>query len=147
MNIEENYTYLQDNMKDAEIKKYEDMSKHTSFKVGGTADIFIKIKTIEELKFILEYTNKNKIPLTIIGNGSNLLVKDKGIRGITIQLDFNEIDIEEKDDEVLVSVGAGVKLGMLASILQKKEIAGFEFASRNTRNHRRSSSYECRSLW
>ena len=53
----------------------------------------------------------------------------------------------EKEDKAIIEVGAGVKLGMLASILQKKEIAGFEFASRNSWNYRRSNSYECRSLW
>ena len=147
MNMEEVYENLQKEMPNLEIKRNEIMAKHTSFKVGGMADIYIIIKTIEELKYILNYTKENNLPLTIIGNGSNVLVKDNGIRGITIKLDFNEIDIEEKENKVIISVGAGVKLGMLASILLKKEIAGFEFASRNSRNYRRSYSYECRSLW
>ena len=147
MNIQEIYEELQKNMKDSIIKMEEDMSKHTSFKVGGKADIFIKIATIDELKYILQYTKKNNIPLTVIGNGSNILVKDNGIRGITIKLEFNEIEIEENENEALINVGAGVKLGMLASILLKKEIAGFEFASRNSRNYRWSYSYECWSLW
>lgn len=129
MNIQEVYEDLQKRMPTLDIKKDEIMAKYTSFKVGGPADILIKIKTHEELKYILEYVKENKIPLTVIGNGSNILVKDKGIRGITIKLDFNEIEIEEKDNDVIVNVGAGVKLGMLAAILQKKEIAGFEFAS------------------
>ena len=129
MNMQNVYEELQKKMPTLDIKKDEIMSKYTSFKVGGPADIFIKVKTHEELKYILEYVKENKIPLTVIGNGSNLLVKDKGIRGITIKLDFNEIEIEEKDNEVIIDVGAGVKLGMLAAILQKKEIAGFEFAS------------------
>lgn len=130
-----------------EIKTDEIMAKHTSFKVGGKADILIKVKTLDELKYILKYVKQKDIPLTIIGNGSNLLVKDNGIRGITIKLDFDEIEIEEKEDKAIIEVGAGVKLGMLASILQKKEIAGFEFASRNSWNYRWSNSYECRSLW
>lgn len=129
MNIQEIYEELQKNMKDSIIKKEENMSKHTSFKVGGNADIFIKIKTIDELKYILQYTNKNNIPLTVIGNGSNILVKDNGIRGITICLDFTKIEIQEKEDKAFIEVGAGVKLAMLAAILQKKGIAGFEFAS------------------
>ena len=62
---------------------YDDpMCKHTSFKIGGPADVFVKINNIEELQEVLHIINKNKIPLTIIGNGSNLLVTDKGIRGI-----------------------------------------------------------------
>ena len=117
-------------MKNSEIKTNEDMSKHTSFKVGGKADIFIKINDIQDLKYILDFTKKNNIPLTIIGNGSNVLVKDNGIRGITIYLNFDDIQIdEEQNGEVIVTVGSGVKLAMLAVILQKKGIAGFEFAS------------------
>ena len=107
----------------------------------------IKINEVEELKSIIKYVQEKNIPLTIIGNGSNLLVKDNGIRGITIKLDFNEIQIDENEEEVIITVGAGVKLGMLAGILQRKEIAGFEFASRNSRNHRWSNSYECRCVW
>ena len=135
MNMQEVYEELQKIKPTLEIKKDELMSKYISFKVGGKADILIKIKSLEELEFILKYVKENEIPLTIIGNGSNLLVKDNGIRGITIKLDFNKIEIEENKDEIIVSVGAGVKLGMLSSILQKKEIAGFEFASRNSRNY------------
>ena len=147
MNIQEIYEDLQKNMKDSIIKLEEDMSKHTSFKVGGKADIFIKITTIDELKYILQYTKKNNIQLTVIGNGSNILVKDNGIRGITIYLDFAEIEIQEKEDEVLIEVGSGVKLAMLATILQKKGVAGFEFASRNSWNNWWSDSYERRCLW
>lgn len=121
---------LENRMKNSEIKTNEDMSKHTSFKVGGKADIFIKINDIQDLKYILDFTKKNNIPLTVIGNGSNVLVKDNGIRGITIYLNFDDIQIdEEQNGEVIVTVGSGVKLAMLAVILQKKGIAGFEFAS------------------
>ena len=124
------YEQLKKGMEQLEIKQNEPMSKHTSFGVGGNADIFIKVKTIQELEYILKFANENKIPLTILGNGSNVLVKDKGIRGITITLDFNKIEIEEKENgEVYLTVGAGVKLGMLAVIMQKNEIQGLEFAS------------------
>lgn len=55
----------------------EPMSKHTSFKIGGTADIFAKPKNIDELKFIINLAKESNIPLTVIGNGSNLLVRDR----------------------------------------------------------------------
>lgn len=55
----------------------EPMSKHTSFKIGGPADIFAKPKNIDELKFIISLAKENNIPLTVIGNGSNLLVRDR----------------------------------------------------------------------
>lgn len=128
--MQEIYEELSQNLPNLEVKQNEPMSKHSSFKVGGNADLFIKVKTIDELKFILEYVKKNKINLTIIGNGSNILVKDNGIRGITITLSgFNKIEIEESKDIVICNVGAGVKLGALSAILQKNEITGFEFAS------------------
>lgn len=129
MNNQKIYEQLTKNIKESEIKLDEDMSKHNSFKVGGKADIWIKVKTLDDLKYIIKYVNENKIPLNIIGNGSNVLIKDKGIRGITLQLDFNDIKIDEIDEKVIIYVGSGVKLAMLASMLQKKSIAGFEFAS------------------
>lgn len=147
MNMQNVYEDLSKNMPSLAIKQNEDMSKHTTFKVGGKADIWIKVKTIDELKLVLKYAKENNIPFYIVGNGSNLLVKDKGIRGIVIKIDFNEIDIQEKEDKVILNIGAGVKLGMLASILQKNGIAGFEFASRNSRYYGRSNIYECRRLW
>lgn len=147
MNMQKVYEDLQEGIPTLDIKKDEIMAKHTSFKVGGKADIFIKIKTIKELEYILKYLKEKNIPLTIIGNGSNVLVKDNGIRGITIKLDFNEIEIEERKNESTISVGAGVKLGMLSAMLLKKEIKGFEFASRNSRNYRWSHSYERGCLW
>ena len=147
MNTQAIYEDMQNKIKDLEIRQNENMAKHTSFKVGGNADIWIKVKKVEQLKQIIEYAKEKSIPLTIIGNGSNVIVKDRGIRGITLQLDFQEIKIEERGQKVEVLVQAGVKLGMLATILQKRGIGGFEFASRNSRNHWRSNSYECWSLW
>ena len=147
MNIQKIYEELINTMPELEIKLDEEMSKHTSFKVGGKSDIFIKIKTIEELKEIIKYTELNRIPLTVLGNGSNVIVKDNGIRGITIQLAFTDIEIVERENNVIITVGSGVKLGMLAVMLYKKEIEGFEFASRNTWNNRWGNSNECRSLW
>ena len=64
------------------IKYNELMSKHTSFKVGGPAECYIKIQTIEELKEITNFIQKNKIESVIIGNGSNILVTDKEIKRI-----------------------------------------------------------------
>ncbi|MBR2587595.1 MAG: UDP-N-acetylmuramate dehydrogenase [Bacilli bacterium] len=120
------------------------MKKHTSFKIGGNADIFIKAKNVEEIKFILEISKEHDIPLTIIGNGSNVLVKDNGIQGIVLKIDIDEIEISNLEDEkkycedmvldenekyAIVTVGAGTPLGKLAQVLLKNSISGFEFAS------------------
>ncbi len=55
----------------------EPMSKHTTFKIGGPADIFVKVETIDELKYVVKGCKDNNVLLTIIGNGSNILVKDR----------------------------------------------------------------------
>lgn len=112
-------------IKEEQILLEEPMKKHTSFKIGGIADIFVKVKTIDELRHVIKIAKKENIYLTIIGNGSNVLVKDNGIRGIVAKLDLNDISINHD----IVTVGSGVKLGELAQRLLKKQIAGFEFAA------------------
>ena len=113
-----------------QIHMNEPMSKHTSFKVGGNADIFIKIKNIDELKFVIKMAKKTNNHITIIGNGSNILVRDKGIRGFVLNIDFTNISIEEADDNsVIVTAGAGVNLAFLAHELMNKGITGLEFVS------------------
>ena len=128
----------------------EPMNKHTTFKVGGNADIFVKVRNIKELMSVIKIAKKNDIHMTIIGNGSNILVNDKGIRGIVVKIEFDEINIknaienlennnaiknaeesnkEDKKENVIVTVGAGVKLAALAQELLKNSISGFEFAS------------------
>ena len=115
-----------------QIYMNEPMSKHTTFKVGGNADIFVKVKNIDELKHIIKVAKKNDVHITVIGNGSNILVKDNGIRGIVAKIEFEDVEIENEntsDDNVIVAVGAGVKLTVLAQMLLQKGITGFEFAS------------------
>ncbi len=110
------------------IKKDESMKKHTSFKIGGNADILITIKNEKDLIYVLKVVNEYNIPLTVIGNGTNLLVKDNGIRGIVVKIDINSIQIE-KGQNAIIKLGAGVKNALLAQTLLKEQIAGFEFAS------------------
>ena len=105
------------------------MSKHTSLKIGGIADYFIKVKSIDELKNVLEFTNKNKIKTTIVGNGTNLLVKDGGIRGVVIKLELIDFKIKKMANEVLITVGSGMTLAALAAMALKEEMAGLEFLS------------------
>lgn len=104
----------------------EPMAKHTSFKIGGPADVFFKVDNIEELKETLDLSKQNQIPLTIIGNGSNLLVTDKGIRGITTKLNLKDIEIKNENNKQIIKVEAGVPVGLLAQKLLKEEITGFE---------------------
>ena len=108
------------------IKINEYMSKHTSFKIGGPADIFIKVTKIEKIKNIIKIATSNKIPFYVLGNGSNILVKDNGIRGIVIKIELKEININYNNEEALVTVGSGIQLGFLAHKLLKESIEGFE---------------------
>lgn len=134
----------------------EPMHKHTSFKVGGNADIFVKVKNLKQLKYTIQVAKDNDLNITIMGNGSNLLVRDNGIRGIVIKIELENIEIKqddtkninngvdqtndtrgstyenkdlEEDNNVSMVVGAGVKLAMLSQVLLQKGITGFEFAS------------------
>ena len=147
MNIENIYKQLLSVLPKDKIKLNENMSKHTTFKIGGPADIFIIIDTIEEIKNILKIINENNLPYRIIGNGSNILFKDEGYRGIILKDNLNNYNIEKKQNKALLTVNSGVKLSMLGQKCLKEAIEGFEFASGIPRNNRRSSKNECWSSW
>ena len=120
---------LQEIVNKNNILKNEPMSKHTSLKIGGNADYFVKIKSVEELKKVLELADENDVPVTIIGNGTNLLVKDGGIRGIVVKLNLNSFKIRKTSKEILITAESGMTLATLSNIAQKEEIEGLEFLS------------------
>lgn len=114
-----------------QIDKYkilynEPMSKHTSFKIGGPAECFIIIDNIDDLKEILSFVKKNKIPLTVVGNGSNLLVLDNGIKGITVCIKLEGIDLKEENESYVLKVASGEKIGKAARMMCSKEISALE---------------------
>ena len=127
------YNLLIEKIPEERVLQDESMKKHTSFKIGGNAQFFVKVKTIEEIQYVLNVCKENNIKLTIVGNGSNLLVKDEGIQGIVLKIELDNIEVEKientKNNQAIISVGAGVLLGKLAQILLKNSISGFEFAS------------------
>lgn len=125
MTKNEAYINLQKIVK-SEVIKDEPMYKHTSFKIGGYADVFIKASSIETISKIQSYANIYKIPLTIIGNGSNLLVSDKGIEGIVLKIDIQKLEFEEKNKDVIVKVGAGNKVAATSHLLMTMGISGME---------------------
>jgi UDP-N-acetylmuramate dehydrogenase len=109
------------------IKYNEPMSQHTSFKVGGPADILIEPTEVEELKKALSFVRKHQLPYYIIGNGTNLLVGDKGIRGVVIKVGESFGDIEITGEEVIAE--CGVLLSTLSKVVARNILTGLEFAS------------------
>ena len=111
-----------------QILKNEPMKKHTSFRIGGNVDYFLKIKTQEELKQVLEVCKKFKKEIFIIGNGTNLLVTDKGFRGVIIKLELNNLELKQEDKEFFITVEAGYPLTKLSKFALDNELEGLEFA-------------------
>lgn len=88
------------------ILKNEPMSRHTSFQIGGIADYFIKVESEEELRNVLKLAKLKKIPFYIVGNGTNLLVCEGGIRGFVIKLELKDYVIGKQKDFAYVTVGS-----------------------------------------
>lgn len=110
-----------------EARKNEPMKLHTSFKIGGNADVYVKVKTSSELCSVLKECRESDIDYIILGNGSNILVDDEGIRGAVIRLDgeFRQISLI---DENTVFCGAGASLASLCKFAHKCGLSGLEFA-------------------
>lgn len=134
MNTEKICEILKEHIPNLEILIDEPMSKHTSFKIGGNAQVFVLGKSVDDIKEIVFICNSNNIPLHIIGNGSNLLVRDEGIEGVVLKVCMDSVIIEKdssikQGDVVYVTVDAGMVLAKLAHILSNANIEGFEFAA------------------
>lgn len=106
----------------------EPMKRHTTFRVGGTADVLVKPTSISEVEAVIQWCNEQAVPYYIIGNGSNILVGDEGIRGVVIQIgnDFSEIEVGDDDT---VWVQAGCMLSKVANVALEHSLTGMEFAS------------------
>lgn len=104
----------------------EPMQKHTTFRIGGMADMFVFPK-LSEVKEILMLAKQHQIPVTVIGNGSNLLVGDKGIRGLVLA--FGKGADEIKIEGCQMTTGAGTLLSKLAAEALKQGLTGLEFAA------------------
>jgi len=108
------------------IRYDEPLKNHTSLRIGGPADIFCSPNDIEELKKAVSISKEYNIPFRVMGNGTNLLILDNGIRGLVINLNKNFKKIEFSDK--IVKVGAGVSLVHLSKVALNRELSGLEFA-------------------
>lgn len=110
------------------ILRNEPMKKHTTFRIGGPADVLVKPATITEIEQVLQCCEEQAVPYYVVGNGSNLLVGDEGIRGVVLQLgnDFSEVEVCEDDT---IWVQAGCMLSKVANLAAAHALTGMEFAA------------------
>ena len=114
-------------LKEEQVKKDEPMKSHTTFRVGGPAAYFVTPQTAEEVAKVIEVCTQEKVPYYIVGNGSNLLVSDKGYEGVIIQIcrQMNQVEVEGTQ----IRAQAGALLSMIAKRALDAELSGFEFAA------------------
>jgi len=101
----------------------EPLAKHTTFKIGGPAKYFCAPGNINELRKALRFARENKLKVSIIGAGSNLLISDKGFDGLVIKPQMSEVVVKGTN----VIAGAGVPVQHLLNMLAKKGLSGLEF--------------------
>ncbi|MFK5952191.1 MAG: UDP-N-acetylmuramate dehydrogenase [Desulfobacterium sp.] len=121
-----------DTLAELGIRQNEPMKKHTSFKVGGPADLFARPRSIDTLEKILGMVKAHELPLTLMGSGTNLLVKDKGIRGIVISMAHLRLPITItplQQGEYRVQVSAGTILASLYRETMTQGVGGIGFAA------------------
>jgi UDP-N-acetylmuramate dehydrogenase len=106
------------------VKSQEPLFRHTSLAIGGPADFYAEVNTLPELIALRQITQTHRLPVFFLGAGSNLLVSDRGIRGLVIHLqgDFRRVEF----DETRVKVGAGVLMPTLAKQAAERGLSGIE---------------------
>lgn len=112
------------------IRISEPLARYTSMKVGGPADVFIEVANVEGLTGVLRTLHRRGTPFFLLGNGSNVLISDRGVRGAVIHLagDFKQVEWREEDDIIRVRVGAAFAVTQLVREAARKGYAGVEFA-------------------
>lgn len=110
-----------------DARKNEPMSKHTTFKIGGNAEVYIKVNNLSKLSTLIKQCKTSDVNYMILGNGSNLLVNENGINGAVFRLDgdFRKISLI---DDTTVFCGAGASLAYLCKFAHSCGLTGLEFA-------------------
>lgn len=105
----------------------EPMSKHTTFRIGGPADLLVTPENVEQVGKLCQLFRDSEVPFLVLGNGSNILVGDGGIRGVVIQLGNRFARCEVLDN--VMTAQAGIKLSRLAGTALEHSLTGLEFAA------------------
>lgn len=123
------YNLLKDFLEGENIiyRENEPMSAHTTFKIGGPADIFVIPSNEEAVLKVITFCNKNEYPIYILGNGSNVLVSDLGIEGVVIHIAGGLSDVSYDGVNTITS-GSGLKLSLLCNFALEQSLTGLEFA-------------------
>lgn len=109
------------------IRRQEPMSLHTTFRIGGPADLFVTPGSIQAVAGSIRICKETQTPYAVIGNGSNLLVSDAGYRGVIIQISRNLNQVSVNGEEIRAQAGA--MLSVIAKTALSESLTGFEFAS------------------
>lgn len=122
-----NYEFIESCVPEEDILLNEPMYKHTTFRVGGEAQCFVRISNVEQLIRLVPYFKMVEVPYFVIGNGSNLLVGDKGYEGVILQIGnkMNRVTLEDTH----IRAGAGALLSQVAKCAWENGLTGLEFAS------------------
>ena len=119
------YTELKKQFPNLIVKENEPLSNYSHTKTGGPADLLFFPASVDETKAVVNWTRKNDIPLTILGNASNLIVRDGGIRGVTVILtELNNVTV----DKTTMVVESGAPIIEVSQIAYEHELTGLEFA-------------------
>lgn len=118
---------LKDVIGESKVRVNEPMANHTTLKVGGLADIFVIPECIDDVKNTISFAKQQNIPVTVIGNGSKLLVLDGGIRGIVIKIGSKLSKYKVENDYIIAE--AGITTPRLCLIAKDNSLSGLEFAA------------------
>lgn len=118
--------WLETQLTGMEVRRMEPMSRHTTFRIGGPADLMVLPSSAQQAAQALRAAKEAQVPVTIIGNGSDLLVRDGGIRGMVLKLGENMA--EKKAEGNMLTFGAGLTLARAASFAASQGLTGMEFA-------------------
>jgi len=128
MTNKRNYSKIIEQLGKVRVRENEPMAKQTTFKIGGPADLFYEARTERELIKAIRLIREMRVPYFILGGGSNILVADKGFRGIVIKIKNEKLKIKNYNSKFKIIVGAGTPLAKVVQFALERSLSGLEFA-------------------